>query len=260
MIDFIYIYIYIRSALILICLLGFAGGDSLTLKEGESIQAAINGANPGELILVGAGTYHENVVVDKPLILRGIGMPVVDCEGNGSTITLSADEIVLDGFMVTNSSRFSEAIKIISNNNTIKYNTVKNSGSGISIINSRNNTVEANNASYNEIGISLSSSFGNQINNNSIISNNQYGISIESSNSNNISNNNASQNSFYGISISNSNYNNITNNNVNHNEIYGLWLLESNDNAITSNNFSQNPSGIYLEDSGENIFKRNNVS
>ena len=57
-----------------------------------SIQAAINDSSPGDEIHVDSGTYYENVVVNKQLILQGIdtgaGIPVVDAMGNGSAITI----------------------------------------------------------------------------------------------------------------------------------------------------------------------------
>jgi len=67
-----------------------------------SIQTAINAASPGATITIGAGTYVENVVVDKPLTLQGAGRhttiepatsnPV--CEG-GSLCAGTASNIVL---------------------------------------------------------------------------------------------------------------------------------------------------------------------
>ncbi len=39
----------------------------------QSIQAAIDGANPGDLILVDAGTYNELVIIWKPVRLQGVG-------------------------------------------------------------------------------------------------------------------------------------------------------------------------------------------
>jgi nitrous oxidase accessory protein NosD len=42
-----------------------------------SIQAAINASSPGATITIGAGTYVENVVVDKTLTLQGAGRHTV---------------------------------------------------------------------------------------------------------------------------------------------------------------------------------------
>ncbi len=39
----------------------------------QTIQAAIDGANPGDLILVDAGTYNELVIMWKPVRLQGVG-------------------------------------------------------------------------------------------------------------------------------------------------------------------------------------------
>ena len=46
-----------------------------TVAPGQSIQAAIDTANPGDLILVQPGTYEEMVVMSKPVRLQGAGAP-----------------------------------------------------------------------------------------------------------------------------------------------------------------------------------------
>ena len=42
-----------------------------------SIQSAINAAQPGATITIGKGNYEENVVVNKPVTLRGAGPTTV---------------------------------------------------------------------------------------------------------------------------------------------------------------------------------------
>ena len=47
--------------------------DVISVDSGDSIQAAIDGANPGDLILVGPGEYDELVIMWKPVKLQGWG-------------------------------------------------------------------------------------------------------------------------------------------------------------------------------------------
>ena len=55
------------------------------------IEDAINCATDGDIINVYNGTYEEQVIVNKRLILKGIGHPVVDAGG----IRISADILIL---------------------------------------------------------------------------------------------------------------------------------------------------------------------
>lgn len=43
------------------------------VSPGQSIQAAIDAASPGDIILVNPGTYHENVILYKNVVLQGSG-------------------------------------------------------------------------------------------------------------------------------------------------------------------------------------------
>src|SRR5204862_1265324 len=50
------------------------GGKAPTrLGQGDSIQAAIDAAMPGDLIIVPPGKHHELVVMWKPVRLQGVG-------------------------------------------------------------------------------------------------------------------------------------------------------------------------------------------
>lgn len=51
-----------------------------------TIQAAVDAATPGQLILVAAGTYQERVIMWKPVRLQGVGsLTVIDAIMTGST-------------------------------------------------------------------------------------------------------------------------------------------------------------------------------
>ena len=73
------------------------------LSPGHNIQSAIKSANPGQVIEVQNGTFHERINVTKPLVLKGIGKPVIDAGGIGSAITISANGSTLMGFTATGS-------------------------------------------------------------------------------------------------------------------------------------------------------------
>jgi len=49
------------------------GPNPIKVKSGESIQDAINNATPGSLIIVGPGTYDENLIMWKNIQLQGSG-------------------------------------------------------------------------------------------------------------------------------------------------------------------------------------------
>jgi len=148
--NIIYGFLFINIAVVVFSL-GSAHGATITVIPGQSIQESIDKANPGDIILVESGIYRENVNITKPLTLRGAntsnGPRVVDGLSRGSTITLSADGIKLERFVVTNSSgsKGSSGIKVKSNNNTIIGNNVSDNGrSGIWLSNSSLNIIADN--------------------------------------------------------------------------------------------------------------------
>ena len=135
--------------------MGTASATTWIVEEGDSIQAAINAADPCGTIEVHSGTYNENVNVNKQLILMGI-----DTGGSGNAITLSSDGITLEGFNATNSGSWNNGgIKVtFSNNNTIKGNTASNNYNGIHLWSSQNNKIYLNNFIDNTENVASSSS------------------------------------------------------------------------------------------------------
>lgn len=87
-----------------------------------SIQAAVDGAAPGSILTVGAGTVQELVTVNKPLTIRGarFGIDAADSSrGQGETIIrggavsdgtrstsflITANDVTIDGFTVQDDS------------------------------------------------------------------------------------------------------------------------------------------------------------
>ncbi|HNR58415.1 MAG TPA: NosD domain-containing protein, partial [Methanothrix sp.] len=63
------------------------------------LQAAIDGASPGDIIVVPAGEYQP-FTVDKPLTIRGEGRPSARAKTQNPAITIRADGVRLQGFEV----------------------------------------------------------------------------------------------------------------------------------------------------------------
>jgi parallel beta-helix repeat protein len=139
-----------------------------------SIQAAINDADIGDELHADSGNYNENIVIDKQLILRGIdigsGKPVINAGWESNAVTISADGVILDGFVVTRAG--TKAVEVLSNGNTIINNNISsNMKWGIHVNSSNNNEINSNVVNNNKYGIYLSSSSNNKVYNNKLIEN-----------------------------------------------------------------------------------------
>ena len=295
----------IISALVLwLAFSGMAAAEQLYVNEdgwwhdggalnasGVPIQAAVDAAAAGDSIYVDSGTYHESVVVNKQLTLRGIDMPVVDAAGGGSAITLDADGITLDGFATTDSGPAGEAvpadgvyagIEVTSNNNIITNNTANNSdGNGIKLYHSRNNTLRTNLMSDNCYNFVVwgkcYSHFDNDIDTSNLVDGKQIyyfvdasGTVIDSmSNAGTVYCINCENITVKGLTITNStrgiyfystDNSSVLNNHMSNN-CYGIHFDYSCGNTIANNIASNNHMhGIYLDSSYSNTVVTNNVS
>jgi hypothetical protein len=77
---------------------------------GVSIQHALGTAEPGDVLLIGPGSYSETLVITQPIVLRGAGagacargraaLPSILRGSNGGVplITIQSDDVTIDGF------------------------------------------------------------------------------------------------------------------------------------------------------------------
>ena len=192
-----------------------------------SIQDAINAANESDTIEVAAGTYQENIVINKTLNVIGSGKQntfLIGVSETQNTVKIIADGVYLSGFSIDNTQGKANQYHCVLiqsiHTSTISDNQVKNGENGIYIISS--NTIE--------------------ISNNTIENNNQKGIRLSTSNSNTI-NNNIIQNNGDGIYTTSSDSNEIYKNVILNNGV-GIYLATgSNDNIIFKNDFGDNSGG-----------------
>jgi len=68
------------------------------LRARSPLQDQIDAAVPGARLVVAAGTYRGDLVIDKPLQLIGEGRPVLEGSGQGSVVRVRAADVTIDGF------------------------------------------------------------------------------------------------------------------------------------------------------------------
>jgi len=79
-----------------------AGGSA---APSMSIATMLAEAAPGATVLVPAGTYHESLVIDRPVTLVADGPVVIDGGRQGDVVQITASDVTLRGFVVQGSAR-----------------------------------------------------------------------------------------------------------------------------------------------------------
>jgi parallel beta-helix repeat protein len=172
--------------LLLLCTSGIspvaAAGHTVAPSGAEfiRIQDAIDWSSSGDTITVYSGTYAENIRLDKKISLigidRGSGAPVIDSGKKGNAVEILIDGCTVDGFVIRNSDLLN-GIRITSDQNTIRNNTIQKNAQGITLLSAQKNMISGNIITGNlGTGIALEASNGNQVQDN-IISANTRGIS-----------------------------------------------------------------------------------
>lgn len=75
----------------------------LQVRPGESIAAAIARAQAGDVVIVARGRYAENLVIDKPLTLKGLDRPTISGALKGDTVRVLAADVTIENFIITDS-------------------------------------------------------------------------------------------------------------------------------------------------------------
>ncbi|TDU39654.1 nitrous oxidase accessory protein [Gelidibacter sediminis] len=260
-----------------------------------TVQAAITQAKPFDTIIIRKGIYKEfDLNVDKPLTIIGKNQPVIDGELKGEIITITSDNVAIDGLIIKNvgTSYTSDyaAIRVKRSKNFTIQNVVLeklffgiyiersndgkilnnkiigdaveeyNSGNGIQLWYSKNIQIEHNVVQHVRDGIYLEFSDFCTIKNNLSSLNVRYGLHFMFSNDDVYENNEFSNNGA-GVAVMFSKrikmYNNLFKDNWG-TASYGMLLKEINDAEIIGNTFHDNTIGINIEGSNRIIYKHNN--
>jgi nitrous oxidase accessory protein len=253
-------------------------------QQFTSITAAVAAAKNGDTIIVDYGVYHEkNLVVNKQLVLKGINHPVLDGDKKYEIISIYADNVTVDGFLLQHTGVSSmtdfAAIKIynrrnvsIINNNIndaffgiysqyginclIQNNTLsafakeeQQSGNGIHCWKSDSMRIIANTVSGHRDGIYFEFVTNSVIWRNISFKNLRYGLHFMFSNDDAYISN-VFENNGAGVAVMFSKGVKMFNNYFKENwgdAAYGLLLKEINDSYIENNRFEKNTMAIYAE-------------
>ena len=221
------------------------------------IQDAINAVTSEGTIIVYEGTYHENIVINKPLNLVSASLPIIEGGAAGDCISVSANNVVINGFEIRNGYNgiIGETDGSTFSNNIIhdNLNIPGYAGVGILLWGDNDNNLITGNEIYNNdrqgifLGYSDDSkiSSANTISYNKIYNNGLYRYA------------NGPDASAYGVQLwcADSNI-------IQHNEIYGhddwfpyggtfdfaqgIYLCDSNNNLVTNNNLHNNNYAVGL--------------
>lgn len=239
--------LFLSSAAVLLCsqvAVAKAGGNVFTVpNDFPTIQEAINAAQNGSTIQVNSGIYHEHLAIDKTLMLLGQTKKetIIDGSNNGDVITITADNVLVEGFTIRNSSRGGVGLRLDNSTGSILAENVVtlNGLAGIILDESGNNTVSDN---------IVSSTFSSTID---LLSGD--GISLVSSSNNIIINNVITESMVSGISLYSS-YNNSMSGNVIENNGNGVSASYSDDNKIFHNDFIHNYRSSQIQDFSNNTW------
>ena len=290
------------SLIVTLFLLSAGAGNAKTVyvESGNSIQDSVNNTTTGDIIIVKAGAYQENVTINVSGVTvtsdpESSGSVLLRSpDGNSSVFQIEADNVTISGFNITGPGEAGSAPEISegigcpqagiclkrANNCTIEMNTISENQHGIYLQESMNNTLSQNNLSGNGIwldeGCSQNMLFNNVIEkgniilgahcwNDTILQNqlsNGNGISIACCGGNNLVSRNSIMNCSTGIDIYDVQARTVLSNNQIMNCNYGIVLDSVFGSEIYYNTISNTSStGIYFrEECHDNELSNNMIT
>nr|WP_295924962.1 nitrous oxide reductase family maturation protein NosD [uncultured Dyadobacter sp.] len=250
----------------------------------KSIRQAVRMAAGGDTIMVFKGLYREgNIVIDKPLVLRGTGDPVLDGGRQCEILSIKSPYVVVDGFYVKASGQSSmqdmAGIRVYNTHHvTVRNNVLDDNFFGIYLQQSKNclitnNRLTASGKAEHLIGNGIHSWKSDSL----VIAGNRIqghrdGIYLEFTTNTRVKQNVSHANLRYGLHFMFAHHNTYTSNTFSSNgagvavmythhvhmrdntfkdnwgdSAYGLLLKEISDSDIEHNRFSGNTTGIFME-------------
>lgn len=225
------------------------------VNPGESIQAAVDAASSGDTIVVRDGTYVENVVVNKSVVMRsGNGPSNTTVQGTtGNILWVRADNVTIEGFTVTGTFETHGILVDSVRDCHILSNICQATDGGIVLHHSSGITAKNNVCSGNQYcGIQLGNSWDCLVEGNTCCENLVRGIEVLQSSNNTVQGNTCSRNGETGVVLSDSSGNTLSNNTISLNSQWAMWVWKSLNNTVFCNDFIG--SQVFLMDASSNAW------
>ena len=266
---------------------------TITVSPGESIAASISQATPGDTVIVARGHYHERLLIDKPLTLRGIDHPTLDGDLEGDVIRITSPDVTVEGFIVRNSGHnltnqnagiylvpgsdravirdnvinytlFGiwiekvQQVQVIGNNITgMRDLASAQRGNGIQLYNSHHAQIIDNRISFTRDGIYVDISHHALFRGNRL-HHLRYGTHYMNSNYN-VWENNQSFKNRGGLALMEVRHQTVRNNQAWGNSDHGIMLRTMQDSIVENNVVSDNNRGFFIYDAEYNTLRGNLV-
>lgn len=153
---------------------------SLPLYGLPPLQLFIDLTREGGVLKLPPGTYAGPAVISKRMTLDGEGQATIDSGGDGTVLTIRADNTVVRGLHLTNSGgshdKVDAGLLVEADNTLIEHNTINNSLFGIHLKRANDNIIRDNSVSSKQLertlrgdGIRLWYSSGNLLERNEFV-------------------------------------------------------------------------------------------
>jgi nitrous oxidase accessory protein len=221
------------------------------------IQAAVDAAAPGDVIIVHSGTYAPVTITKNNLFIKAQpgAAAVVDATGQEVGIHVMADGVTLMGLTAINAGvglpsytwDIGFNFLVTGNNNTVRNSTATGGNYGFMFWSCDGCSALNNTATLNLEGMELLLSTGNRITGNVLTNNTLFGLALVTAHHNHIANNDCSNNEFVGLLVTTLNLdptgsdnNEIIGNTCNNNAVWGIAMLYGDGNRFSGNTSDSN--------------------
>lgn len=209
-----------------------------------ALQDMIDAAEDGATISPPAGVYAENIVIDRPVVIDGRGEVIIDGDGFGTVVHLSATGATLKNLTIRNSGRLHNKVdaglRIAGNFNVIRDVKIKNALFGIDMTQASNNVIRRVHVSSKDMPLEMRGD----------------GIRIWYSNDNKLENNEVEDSRDIVIWYSSGN---VLRDNVVRRNRYGIHFMYAHGNVVERNDIADCVVGVFLMYANDTIVQDNRI-